>query len=95
MAAMNVTDGTVRPKIITRNDSATFIEFCTEQAASVDSSQKIYLILDNRSSRTSKQTRQWLAAHPRISDLRTHPRQLAEHDRTVLLRPDPRDAPLW
>ena len=27
MAAMNVTTGTVHPKIITRNDSVTFIEF--------------------------------------------------------------------
>jgi transposase len=67
MAAMNVTDGTVHPKIITRNDSTTFIEFCTELAASVEASKTIHLILDNGSSHTSKQTRQWLAAHPRIT----------------------------
>jgi len=47
------TDGTIHPKIITRNGSATFIEFCTELAASVDPSKKIHLILDNGSSRTS------------------------------------------
>src|SRR6266511_1176596 len=67
LAAMNVTDGTVHPKIITRNDSTTFIAFCTELAASVDPSKKIHLILDNGSSHTSKQTKQWLAEHPRIT----------------------------
>src|SRR5205823_7559723 len=67
MAAMNITTGTVHPKIITRNDSTTFIAFCTELAASVDPSKKIHLILDNGSSHTSKQTKQWLAEHPRIT----------------------------
>src|SRR5450759_961493 len=36
MAAMNVTDGTVHPKIIVANNSATFIEFLTELGATVD-----------------------------------------------------------
>jgi transposase len=67
MAAMNVTDGTVYPKIITRNDSTTSIEFCTELAATVDPSKKIHLIMDNGSSHTSKQTKQWLAEHPRFT----------------------------
>lgn len=67
MAAMNVTDGTVHPKIITRNDSVTFIEFLTELADTVDPTLKIHLILDNGSSHTSKQTRRWLAEHPRFT----------------------------
>jgi transposase len=67
MAAMNVTTGTVHPKIITRNDSETFIEFLTELATTVEPSRKIHLILDNGSSHTSKQTRKWLAEHPRFT----------------------------
>ena len=54
MAAMNVTTGTVHPKIIKRNDSDTFIEFLTELAATVDPDKKIHLILDNGSSHTSR-----------------------------------------
>jgi transposase len=67
MAALNVTTGTVHPKIITRNDSATFIEFLTELAQTVEPTKKIHLILDNGSSHTSKQTRKWLREHPRFT----------------------------
>ena len=67
MAAMNVTDGTVHPKIILANNSATFIDFIIELAATVDPAKKIHLILDNGSSHTSKATKTWLAEHPRIS----------------------------
>ncbi len=67
MAAMNVITGTVHPKIITRNDSDTFIEFLTELALTVDPSKKIHLVLDNGSSHTSKQTRKWLSEHPRFT----------------------------
>jgi transposase len=67
MAAMNVTTGTVHPKIITRNDSDTFIEFLTELAETVEPTRKIHLILDNGSSHTSKQTKKWLSEHPRFT----------------------------
>jgi transposase len=66
MAAMNVTDGTVHPKIIVANNSATFIEFLTELGATVDPAKKIHLIVDNGSSHTSKATKAWLAEHPRF-----------------------------
>src|SRR5665647_3071364 len=66
MAAMNVTDGTVHPKIIVANNSATFIEFIIELAATVDPAKKIHLIVDNGSSHTSKATKAWLAEHPRF-----------------------------
>jgi len=66
IAAMNVTDGTVHPKIIVANNSATFTEFLTELAATVDPAKKIHLILDNGSSHTSKETKAWLAEHPRF-----------------------------
>jgi transposase len=67
MAAMNVTTGTVHPRIIKRNDSDTFIAFLTELAATVDPTKKIHLILDNGSSHTSRQTRKWIKEHPRIT----------------------------
>jgi len=67
MAAMNVTTGTVHPRIITRNDSDARIEFLTELAATVDPTRKIHLILDNGSSHTSKQTRKWLSENPRFT----------------------------
>jgi len=67
MAAMNITTGTVHPKIITRNDSVTFIEFLTELAQTVDPTKKIHLILDNGSSHTSKLTKKWLREHPRFT----------------------------
>jgi transposase len=66
MAAMNVATGTVHPKIITRNDSATFIEFLTELDQAIAKHLTIHLIMDNGSSHTSKATRAWLAAHPRF-----------------------------
>jgi transposase len=67
MAAMNVTTGTVHPKIIKRNDSDTFIEFLTELAATADPANKIHLILDNGSSHTSTKTRKWISQHPRFT----------------------------
>jgi len=67
MAALNVADGTVTGKIIQRNDSATFIEFLTELARQVPGHLKIHLVMDNGSSHTSKATKKWLAAHPRIA----------------------------
>ncbi len=67
IAAMNVTTGTVHPKIIARNDSDTFIAFLTELAQTVDPTKKIHLILDNGSSHTSKQTRKWISKHPRFT----------------------------
>lgn len=67
MAAMNVATGTVQPKIITRNDSATFIEFLTEIDQAIPAHLNIHLVMDNGSSHTSKATRAWLAAHPRFA----------------------------
>ena len=66
MAAMNVTDGTVHPKIIVANTSASFIEVAAEPGATVDPAKKMHLILDNRFSHTSKVTKAWLAEHPRF-----------------------------
>lgn len=67
MAALNVADGTVRPKIISRNDSETFLAFLTEIDQDTPAHLNIHLVLDNGSSHTSKATRAWLAAHPRFT----------------------------
>jgi len=67
MAAMNVADGTIRSKIITRNNSDTFIEFLTEIDQALPAHRNIHLVMDNGSSHTSKATRKWLAAHPRFT----------------------------
>lgn len=67
MAALDVADGTVRPKIIDRNNSVTFIGFLTEIDRDVPAHLRIHLVLDNGSSHTSKATRAWLAEHPRFT----------------------------
>jgi transposase len=67
IAAMNVADGTIRPKIITRNNSDTFIEFLIEIDQAIPAPLTIHLVMDNGSSHTSKATRKWLAAHPRFA----------------------------
>lgn len=67
LAAMNVIDGTIHPKLIRRNDSVTFLEFLTELDQAVDPAKNIHLILDNGSSHVSKATRAWLAARPRFT----------------------------
>lgn len=67
MAAMNVATGTVHPKIIKRNDSATFIEFLTEIDQVIPAELSIHVVMDNGSSHTSKATRAWLAEHPRFT----------------------------
>jgi transposase len=66
MAAMNVTNGQVLGKIITRNDSATFTAFLTEINHAIPRHLRIHLVMDNGSSHTSKATTAWLAAHPRF-----------------------------
>ncbi|HET8657712.1 MAG TPA: IS630 family transposase [Micromonosporaceae bacterium] len=67
MAAMDVATGKVHPKIISRNDSATFIAFLEELDQAIDKNLRIHLVIDNGSSHTSKATRAWLAAHPRFA----------------------------
>jgi transposase len=67
MAALNVADGTVRPKIIGRNNSETFLAFLTELDHDTPAHLRIHLVMDNGSSHTSKATRAWLAAHPRFT----------------------------
>lgn len=66
LAAMEVHSGEVLATDIARNDSVTFTDFLAEIDNNVASSLDIHLILDNGSSHTSKETKGWLAAHPRF-----------------------------
>ncbi|WP_158677792.1 IS630 family transposase [Streptomyces sp. SPB074] len=67
VAAMDVATGQVLAERIGRNDSATFIAFLRLLHRLTDPALRLHLIMDNSSSHTSRATRAWLAAHPRIT----------------------------
>jgi transposase len=67
VAAMNVASGQVVAERIARNDSLTFMKFLAMPGQCTDPGLRIHLIMDNGSSRTSKATRAWIAAHPRFA----------------------------
>lgn len=67
IAALQVTTGHVVVEPIARNDSVTFIGFLHRLDQCVDPGVQIHLVMDNGSSHTSRATRAWIAAHPRIS----------------------------
>lgn len=67
IAAMNVATGEVISQRIRRNDSAAFTGFLSMLDQHTAPGLRIRLIMDNGSSHTSKATRAWIAARPRIS----------------------------
>lgn len=67
IAALDVATGQVVVEPIAHNDSVTFIDFLNRLQAQVDPGLRIHLVMDNGSSHTSKATRAWIAAHPRIT----------------------------
>ena len=67
VAALHVATGQVVAEPIIRNDSATFTGFLHRLDQCVDPCLKIHLVMDNGSSHTSRATRAWTAAHPRIT----------------------------
>ena len=67
LAAMNVTTGEVIAERIHRNDSPAFIKFLGMLHQMIPPHLRIHLIMDNGSSHTSRVTRAWLAAHPRVT----------------------------
>ena len=67
IAALQVTTGQVVIEPITRNNSVTFIGFLHHLHQCIDPGLKIHLVMDNGSSHTSRATRAWIAAHPRIT----------------------------
>ncbi len=66
LAALDVHTGEVMATDITRNNSATFIEFLEDLDRIVAPCLEVHLIMDNGSSHTSKATRAWLVEHPRF-----------------------------
>ena len=67
VAALQVATGQVVVEPIGRNDSATFTGFLHRLDQCIDPRLNIHLIMDNGSSHTSRATRAWIAAHPRIT----------------------------
>ena len=67
IAALHVATGQVVAEPIGRNDSVTFTGFLHRLDQCTDPRLNIHLIMDNGSSHTSRATRAWIAAHPRIA----------------------------
>jgi transposase len=67
IAALNVATGQVVAEPITRNNSVTFTGFLHQLDQCIAPHLSIHLIMDNGSSHTSRATRAWIAAHPRIT----------------------------
>jgi transposase len=67
IAALHVATGQVIAEPITRNNSVTFTRFLHRLDQCTDPRLNIHLIMDNGSSHTSRATRAWIAAHPRIT----------------------------
>jgi transposase len=67
IAALEVATGQVVAEPIARNDSATFTGFLHRLDQCIDPRVDIHLVMDNGSSHTSRATRAWIAAHPRIT----------------------------
>jgi transposase len=67
VAALHVATGQVIAEPIIRNDSVTFTGFLHRLDQCTDPRLKIHLVMDNGSSHTSRATRAWIAAHPRIT----------------------------
>lgn len=66
IAALEVATGQVVVEPISRNNSVTFTGFLHRLDQCTDPQLDIHLVMDNGSSHTSKATRAWIAAHPRI-----------------------------
>jgi transposase len=67
IAALHVATGQVITEPVTRNNPATFISFLHRLDQCTDPRLQIHLVMDNGSSHTSRATRAWIAAHPRIT----------------------------
>lgn len=67
IAALDVASGQVVTEPVTRNDSATFTGFLHRLNQCIDPRLNIRIVMDNGSSHTSRATRAWIAAHPRIT----------------------------
>ncbi len=67
IAALHAATGQVVVEPVTRNDSIAFTGFLHRLDQCTDPRLNIRIVMDNGSSHTSKATRAWIAAHPRIT----------------------------
>jgi len=67
VAALHVATGQVVTEPIEHNDSVTFTGFLHRLDQCTDPRLNIHLVMDNGPSHTSRATRAWIAAHPRIT----------------------------
>src|ERR1039457_2602821 len=67
IAALHVATGQVVTEPVTRNDSAAVHGFLHRLSQCIDPRLDIRIVMDNGSSHTSRATRAWIAAHPRIT----------------------------
>ena len=67
IAALHATTGHVVAEPVARNDSAAFTGFLHRLDQCTDPRLSIRIVMDNGSSHTSRATRAWIAAHPRIT----------------------------
>ena len=67
IAALHVATGLVIAEPITSNNPVTFISFLHQPGQCTGPRLNIHIIMDNGSSHTSRATRAWIAAHPRIT----------------------------
>jgi transposase len=67
IAALHVATGQVVAEPVARNDSAAFTGFLHRLTQCIDPHLNIRIIMDNGSSHTSRATRAWIAARPRIT----------------------------
>jgi hypothetical protein len=67
IAALHVATGQVIAEPVSRNDSVTFTGFLHRLDQCTDPRLNIHLVMDHGPSHTSRATRAWSAAHPRIT----------------------------
>ena len=67
VAALQIATGQVITEPITRNNPVTFTGFLHRLDQCIAPHLSIHIVMDNGSSHTSRATRAWIAAHPRIS----------------------------
>lgn len=67
IAALHAATGQVVVEPVARNDSIAFTGFLHRLDQCTDPRLSIRIVMDNGSSHTSKATRAWIAAHPRIT----------------------------
>jgi transposase len=67
IAALHAATGQVVAEPVPRNNSAAFTGFLHRLSQCTDPRLNIRIVMDNGSSHTSRATRAWIAAHPRIT----------------------------